>query len=403
MTAPLAPIGSRGAVTPAAIPVLGLICGAFTTAGTLAALMAVLPLYSTQSLGLSNSQYARLLTLRMIGICVGVVLLGTLSDRFGTRRVTAVCMTLCGLLFASLGFVDGSVFVILIPIVSGLLSTAFVNLNQLAQTLAPHQQGRINTQYRAAAMVGAIIAPPVVARLLGHMQWTLAAVGVCLVLAAVSLQRGVRPEPLHAFAGWSGEIRTLAGKYRSALRQRRLMVFITLILSWLATGFCVDAFFAIRLTQELGASYGFYGNTVAMGSGAALAAILALGLVLDRWPLRPVLLGLGLVGSLSVIGMGLSHSPWTLAPLYVIYTAATVGIIAPMSIWIGRRADAATLGASLAVHKILTAAFNGAAALALGWLEPITHISTLTLVLGLAGLPMLGLLALLHEPARPTS
>lgn len=54
------------------------IAGAFVTGLALAAITMLLPLHATQNLGLSSAQFARVLSLRMAGITLGVILLSLL-------------------------------------------------------------------------------------------------------------------------------------------------------------------------------------------------------------------------------------------------------------------------------------------------------------------------------------
>ena len=73
---------------------IAVVAGAFVTGLALAAITTLLPLHATRNVGLSSAQFARVLSLRMAGITVGVILLGALSDRFGNKRMTIRCLAL---------------------------------------------------------------------------------------------------------------------------------------------------------------------------------------------------------------------------------------------------------------------------------------------------------------------
>ena len=185
---------------------IAVVAGAFVTGLALAAITTLLPLYATRNLGLSSAQFARVLALRMAGITVGVILLGALSDRFGNKRMTIGCLALSGLACGALGVASRPLFYVLVPLLSGLLSCAFVYLNYLTQIADPPRQGRANTRYRAAGAVAAMLAPVIGARMLGASGWLFAGVGAGLCAGAWALRRYPLDEASAPFVGWRDEL-----------------------------------------------------------------------------------------------------------------------------------------------------------------------------------------------------
>ncbi|HEY8666607.1 MAG TPA: MFS transporter, partial [Tepidisphaeraceae bacterium] len=201
---------------------------AFVTGLALSGLLVYLPLYTTKVLALSNAQYARLLALRMGGITVGVIVLGAISDRFGARRVTMICLAAGGALLACVGGASLGALLLLVPLISALLSTSFVNLNHLTQIADPSRQGRANTLYRAAGTLAGIVAPLIVTRFLGLGGWVMAAIGLLVASAAGVLASYPLHEPHRPIEGLVSEMRSLAGMYAAPLRSGGLMRFINL-------------------------------------------------------------------------------------------------------------------------------------------------------------------------------
>ena len=377
---------------------ISLAVGAFVTALALSGITVILPLYATQTLGMTNAAFAKVLSLRMTGITVGVILLGALSDRFGNKRLTLLALAVGGALYALLGLVPVSGFLVLIPVVSGLLSTAFVNLNHLTQIADLRRQGRANTLYRAAGTLAGIAAPIITTRFFGQLPTVFVVIGVVLCLGALAMRTYPLHEPRAPFAGWAAEFRGLVAMYASAMRQRQLMRFVHLSLLWGSFAAAVGTFIAIRMTTELGASRAAYGNTCSIASALTLLGILMLGAILDRTRIKALTVGLFGVTSASIIVMGVTSSVAVVAASFVVYTVAGGVAIAPLSMWISRDAGGCGLSTAFAVQKVLSAVYLALANFAFGLLEPALGIRVLLLICGLLTVPVLALIGLLREP-----
>jgi len=374
----------------------------FVTGLALSGLTVILPLYATGPLGLTNAQYARLLSLRTLGICLGVVVLGALGDRFGPRRVTLLCLPPAGVLMAAMGLVPLAGVIVILPILSGLLSTSFVNLNHLTQLVDHGRQGRANSLYRAVGIFAGVVAPVAATQLLavtGRYWPVFTIIGTALGLGAVFVARYPMTEPSNAFQGWRQEARKTAGIFAGALRERHLMRFMHVVLLLAALGSAVTAFAAIRLTDELGTSKTSYGSAASVGAVVSLAAILALGVVLDRLSIKWTVIALMAWMAGAMVAMGLNASGFASAACYVAFLAGQGVYLGPMSIWVSREAGRAGLGASFATHKVLTAVYFTLAALAFSFVEPWIGITGVFLACGALSVPLLAVMALLREPA----
>jgi len=377
---------------------IAVVADAFVTGLALSGITVILPLYATRNLGMTNAQFARVLSLRMAGITVGVILIGALSDRFGNKRLTIACLVLGGACFGILGFVPLYGFLILIPLASAFLSSSFVNLNYLTQIVDPQRQGRANTLYRSSSTLAGILAPLLVTRWLESAQWLFAGIGGGLALGAVVLRGFPLDEPRQQFAGWSQEFRGLVAQYRRALGQKHLMRFVHISLMMGAAFSSVGTFFAIRLTAELGASAEYYGVLCSLASTLGLVGIFALGAVLDRVRLKPCFLVLTALTVFSTAALGLTNSVMATAVYFTIFTVVSTVAVAPTSMWISRECGIAGMGSAFSVHKVLSAGYSAAGVFAFSLLEPALGISRVFLFSGLAGGLMLIVMTFLRVP-----
>lgn len=371
---------------------------AFASSMALSGMLVILPLYATQTLGLSNAEYSRLLSLRMLGITVGVLLLGALSDRFGTKKLTALSLIAGGLCFSVLGMVPLVGFLILIPLFSGFLSTAFVNLNHLTQLVDVQRQGMANTWYRAAGTLAGIVAPIIMTQLFSNIMWVMAVIGVLLVICGLLIQSYPIVENSMPFKDWATEFRRMASQYRCALGQRHLMKFLHYSLIWAALSAVISTFAAIRLTHDLGASTVLYGNSCALGAALSLGAILLLGVWLDRVPIKSSTLWLFFISSIGILAIGVFNSLTIAMVAFIIASVAGNVAISPLSIWISREAGGAGMSLAFTVQKVLSASYLAVATFVFGLLEPTIGIKAMFIWCGLLSLIILAVMSLLRRP-----
>lgn len=377
---------------------MALAAGGFVTSAALTGIMVVLPLYVTNVLHLPNAQFARVMTVRNIGITAGVILLGLLSDRLGARRTSVACLVVAGVLYAAMGFVPYAGLLAVIAVLSATVSTVFVNLNHLTQSADPQRPGRANTVYRAAGAIAGVAAPLVMTQFVAEAAWVFVGTGAMLVLGAILMRLYAVAEPVGAFRGWRGEAGQMARTYPRALAQRRLMAFVNLSLVYICLALVVGTFIAIRLSNQLGMAEGTFGAVAATGSGLTLAAILILGLVLDRIGVKRVLLGHYAIGAACLVGMGLSGEAWSTAVLFVGHAVIMGSSVAPMSMWLAGEARTIGLTTGFAVQKVLNAAYAAGFTLVFAWCEPWMGIRGLFLWCGIASVPVVAAMALLRTP-----
>lgn len=340
--------------------------------GVFSGMEVLLPLWATRELGMSAGEWAQLRSLRMGGITVGVVVLGALSDRFGQRMLAAWSMFAVALLIVLMALGGKGAVWLAMPLFGACFSTGMVNMNTLIQQVSERRQGVANTIYRSIGAATGIVAPVLVTGLAlvwhGYPSVMLLGAGLIVIAGLVMLRypgEATAP-PLGALRM---EIARLWAAYRTALRQRELLRFFFVSMTWgnLLAG--IGAFVAIRYTAQLHTSDPYFGLVNAAGGLAALLATVAAGFFLDRVSLRRLHGVGGLVASLCSVVMGLTDAVSVTTVALVLFSALASMLIAPTSMWVSRAAGAGTQIAAFSVHKVTSALYLGLTMVLLSWLE----------------------------------
>jgi MFS family permease len=372
---------------------------AFTNGLAIAAFAAVLPLYASQNLGMTEAQYARLTSVRMTGTMIGVVVLGAIADRFGTRATTIALLLVGGVLHAAMGVSPLFLFVALMPLIGAVASAIFVNLNYLTQAVGEARQGWSNTLYRAAGMLASIIAPIIATRLLNWPITLYGCIGAMLAASTVFVIAYPLQEPRVRFAGWANEFRGMGRMYAGALAQRAMILLVVTTALWHAMALAAMTFVPLRLTEELGVSNTDYGYIVAGSSGIAMVVLLTLGPVLSRTSVKRMTLITQTLGTVCLIALGFTTSVWLTVTLYVLFTAAMTSAVAPMFMWVTRARGPVTITAAMSTQKVFAGFLAASSAIVFAMLQPVIGTPWLLIASGVVTLPLLLLTRLVPERA----
>ncbi|MHB9132288.1 MAG: MFS transporter [Armatimonadota bacterium] len=363
----------------------------------------LMPLWATKSLHCSAGEWAQLRSLRMVGVLLGVILLGGLSDRFGQRLVGAISMLGVAVILVALALGPDRGIWVAMPIFGALVSTAFVNLNTLTQQVSERRQGLANTIYRSIGAGAGIVAPvgaTMLALLWGGYTAVFYAAAVLLVASAavLLLYPGEKTPP--PAGNLRAEVARLWSGYATALRQRSLMRFIHISQIWGCTLAGVGAFAAIRFTRDLGQTDQQFGLVSTVGGILAFLATAGAGLFIDRVSIRKMHILIGVVSGLCAALMGVSDLLLPSVLGYLAFGPLTTMLVAPTSMWISRAAGAGTQIAAFSVHKVLSATYAAVAMVLVGILEQHVGMRNILLYGGLLGV-ITGLgFALLPEPKQ---
>lgn len=345
-TAPAAPTRAPlTSATPVVAPAPVRPGGSAALIGTLALLTAIAPLATdlalpafpatATDLGVSASAVQLTLTAFMIGLALGQLVIGPLSDQWGRRRPLMVGAVVCVLASAACALAPSVGLLIGARFVQGFAGAAGVVLARAVVTDVASGE-RAAKVFNGLMIIQGVV--PVLAPLLGGalapsigwrgVYWVVTAVSAVMALAAVAIVRESLPPAERRRGGLTGLGREMA----EILRNRAYVG------STVAVVFCFGAMFAyisaspFVLQTMLGLSTGAYSVVFAVNSvGIMATSIASTKLVETVGPKRLVIVGAVTMTSASallVVDTVLLGTPlWpTLVLLFV--AVASLGLVA---------------------------------------------------------------------------
>ena len=345
----------------------------------------VAPLWAVNELGLDAEGWAFLRSLRMVGTCVGILVLGVLAERLGSRLLAALAMAGAGLAFA--GMAAGWSPFILLPLFGALISATFVNFNALTQRVSERRPGLANALYRAVGATMGILAP-VIATQLAARWGAYAPVLMCggVLLGLGGLVMLCYPDP--SSADPRPALATVWARYRAAFTDRRLWLVVVLDQGMAAATAAIGTFAALRFTRTLGLSEPSWGLLATCAGVASIAAILATAWLVTRLDLARVLAIAWGGSAIGALALGLSPSAPLAMAGFLLYAALSTTTSVPMSLWLTRLAPGGSLATIFTVHKLFQSGTSAAAIAVVGALEPQLGMATLMWMGGVIGVPI---------------
>lgn len=349
----------------------------------------VFPLWVTKNLGYTPAQWAQMRSIRMIGILVGILFLGALSDRFGQRLIGALAMLGTAICLILLGTGPRSTIWYVIPILGALVSTSFVNLNTLTQEISQRRQGTANAVYRSVGTIAGIIAPVMTTGLavVWHGYSGVFYVFAGALIAAASVLWFYPGEHIPVPLGdMHKEIIRLTSGYRNAFKERQLMSIIHYSEIWNGVLAGVRVFAAIRFTLELGQTDQYFGLLSSIAGACTFVLIAGTAFILDHVSLPKLFGALAVLSGLCSVLMGLRDSLLLTTIGFLCFIPLTSVLIGPTSMWISRAADRNSQAAAFSVHKLISAGYAAASVAILGYLEQSIGIRSIFLWGGTLGI-----------------
>lgn len=361
----------------------------------------VFPLWATRELGVTASEWAHLRSLRLTGSVVGAVVLGALSDRFGTPLFTALSLLATGasVLLLAADPTPRTLWLIM-PLFGAVASTVFMNLNSLTQQVTLRRQGLANSIYRGIWAVAGVISP-VIATILAGVSGSYRPVFAWGTIFVVFAAAAVWRYPEAAAPGLRTlreEFRGMWEGYRGILSRRRLMRFMHLTGLGFGVLSGVSTFGAIYFTQALGRTDPEFGSLAGVAGLLTVGAIAIGAFYLDRCPLRGLTGVLMLAMAASSVLMGAVASVPVFSGSFLVFTPVLSLSMSPLSMWVAREAGEESQTAAFAVQKVLGAGYVVVCTLALGWLEVLIGMRLVFVGCGLLGAVLGAALFLLPAP-----
>lgn len=366
----------------------------------MAATDVILPLWATRSMGMSNAQWAQLRSLRMMGIALGVILLGALSDRLGLRRITIFSFAAMGAISVFLGLGRQEAIWMIMPFFGAFLSTTMINLNTMTQDVTARRPGLANTIYRGMGAVAAIPAPIAVTFLAVYYHgyspvFFILAFAMALAVGILFLHPAQEVAPM---GHWRHEAVQFTQVYRTALRQRELVVFLLLSQLWLGLLSGILTFAAIYFTRSLKMSEPTFGALSGLAALLSVAGIVAVGFLLDGVSLRKLYACIAIAAGVGAFAMGVGRSTLLCSAGFLLIVPLLQISMAPTSMWISRVSAEETRIAAFSLYKVVTALCGCLVMLLLSFLEARMGIRLLFLSEGVLAVVAGGLFFLLPEP-----
>ncbi len=352
------------------------------------------PLWATSDLGLDAAGWAHLRALRFTGTFVGILALGILAERIGSRRMAALTLALGGCALVVMARGSYAQVLLCMPLFGALVSTTFVNFNALTQQVSTTRQGMANGIYRGIGAGMAIIGPVLATTLAGHFgSWApvidLAGIATAIGGLAILLYPEQRSDARRSLA-------EVLGGFAAAARNRPLWRFIILDQLMAFTQGAMAAFATLRLTRELGLGEAAFGLLCTIGAALGLGAVLLAGMLAQRMPLSWGMAAAWLGSAVGSLILGLSSS-LPLSCLAVLLVAMSWPVTSvPGSMWIGLAGGANAT--AFTTHKIVQSGVAAGSMALVSWLQPHTGIQPLLLVGGLLGLPLVALMLRMRDP-----
>jgi MFS family permease len=171
----------------------------------LVVLGAIIPtLLDTKHLGFTAGDATTVATLSLVGVAIGAVSVGPLSDRFGRRRMLIGSVVLFSLFTIAVPWADSIAMFAGLRFVAGLGLGACmpVSLTLMAESLPARQRARASTLTMTGYHTGAVITSLLALQFASHWQWLFYVLGVVgLVIAVVQWFKLPESEAFLAAAG----------------------------------------------------------------------------------------------------------------------------------------------------------------------------------------------------------
>ena len=265
---------------------------------------AVIPTLSKSGdLGFTDASLTTASTVGLVGVGIGAVLIGPLTDRFGRRRSVIACVTWFSLLTVAVAFADSVAVFTTLRFLAGLglgavLPTALAYMSENAR---PGRHGTAVTRVMTGYHVGAVVTALLALWLIDAISWrAMFVVGGVAGLLVVPLLWARLPESqayLRSIEGRDQNASEVATRTSQVLRGRYLPISVAI---------CVASFMGLLLVYGLNTwlpkIMGEAGYSIKAGTGlllvlniGAVIGLLIAGLLSDARGNKPtVLLWFGL-------------------------------------------------------------------------------------------------------------
>jgi MFS family permease len=275
--------------------VIGICTFAYLLDGIVFTVMGPMAPEVAQALSLSNAQLGPIFSANLIGQCFGLVLFPLIGHRTGHRPIVIGTLVGFGIFQAASALAATADQLFWLRLVTGFfLGGSLPSCLAMTTAAAPvHRRGLAITILFTGYGIGSTAAGlvPAIFASLGGWRVAMAAVGLaCLVFALVgwALLRGSRAGPTTTMLAQERAMRGMVALIRPPYLIGTIALWI-LFISMLTLSYCLNSWLPIMLVQ-VGRDPGLAAMSVSIFSFGGIVAALIVGLLIDRFGARPVLI-----------------------------------------------------------------------------------------------------------------
>ena len=307
-------------------------------------------------LGLARGQVGLLVSATVVGALVVLILAGSLSDRFGVRRLFLLGMTLAGVPLALAAAMPGFVW-LLVPMALYGIGNGFAlppTTRAIVEWFPTRRRGLAmgikQTGVALAGLICGFVVPP-----LGEaFGWrgALLTLGLTVVVSGVVAWLAYRDRPAEPTTG-----RTTRPGFGAVIGNPSLLLLSGVTLLYAAVQLSLVGFLVLFLTERLGLSVPEAGALLALAQGGGVAGRIGWGLVSDTvfGGRRKVVMGIiGVLAAVSSFALAMTGPDTPRAVLLLTLAVAGVSAIGWNGINMtfvaeiaGRQASATAAGVNL--------------------------------------------------------
>jgi ACS family hexuronate transporter-like MFS transporter len=259
-------------------------------------------------LGLTRQQLGLIVTASVVGASVVLILAGSLSDRFGVRRLFLVGMTLTGIPLALAAGMPDYGWLLLPMVVSG-IGNGFAlppTTRAIVEWFPARRRGLAmgikQTGVALAGLICGIVVPPIAE----PFGWR----GAVLILGLVAVVSGLiawlvyRDRPIEPSVGMAAR-----PGFRGMVRNRSLLLLSAVTFLYAGVQLSLVGFLVLFLTERLRLSVPEAGALLALAQGGGVAGRIGWGLVSDTvfgGRRKVVMAIIGVLAAVSSFGLALT-------------------------------------------------------------------------------------------------
>ena len=271
----------------------------------------ILPLFPViaEDLGLNYQDLGLIAGVLALTWGLAAIVTGSLSDRFGCRRLLVITTILFSALVGVSGLATGLVMFLVIRGMMGFAEGGFVPASIVTTVRAakPSRRGlMVGLQQMAAPLVGLFLGPIIAVgllRVLPGWEWVFATVAIPGFILAYLMWRVIRDPEVEDATAEKSMAENPKPLFGAAIRNRNVIFCALAMLSLLSSLHTLSAFMPNYLTDHIGMSIDKMGIVLsALGAGGVLGMIF-IPAISDHMSRKPVIIVSLVIGIIALVAL----------------------------------------------------------------------------------------------------